>query len=100
MDPQGHGQGSALGLTPLERTPEDIAKGVFRVQAQGGAIAKLTARQVEIMQMPIAEKQRVPFAELVELGKIMMNLQQDNVDAVLRELDENPPKVPEFVPEP
>lgn len=91
---------SARGITPLERTPEDVAEGVFRVQAADGAIAKLTARQNEIVSMSVAEKQRVPFSELVELGKTMMQLQQGNVDALLRELDENPPQAPEFIPEP
>lgn len=93
-------QGSARGVTPLDRTPEDVAEGVFRVQAAGGAIAKLTARQVEIMKMSMAEKQRIPFTEMVELGKLMMSLQQDNIDSVLQELDDNPPQAPEFIPEP
>lgn len=99
MDPP-RTPGSARGVMLLERTPEDEAAGIFRVQAPGGAIAKLTARQVQIVGMSMAEKQHVPFPELVELGKIMMSLQQENVDAILREMDENPPQAPEFIPEP
>lgn len=100
MAATSQGRGSARGITLLEQTPEDRAAGVFRVQASGGAIARLSARQVEIISMPPAQKQHVPYHELVELGKIMVELQRDSVDTVLREMDENPPQAPEFVPEP
>lgn len=99
MNPSS-GPQPARGLVPLERTPEDVAEGVFRVQAAGGQVAKLTERQVEIVSMSMADKLRVPFHEQVELGKIVAKLQEDNIDAVLRERDENPPEVPEFISEP
>lgn len=100
MAATSQGRGSARGVTLLEQTLEDQAAGVFRIQASGGAIARLSARQIEIIGMPPAQKQHVPYHELVELGKIMMDLQRDDVGAFLREMDKNPPQAPEFVPEP
>lgn len=91
---------TGLGFRPLERTPEDETAGLYPIQAPGGPIVRLTERQVDIMNLPMHQKQHVPHAELVELGKMLMAASQASIDDTLRNMDDHPEEAPEFVPEP
>lgn len=87
-------------FTLLERTAEDEAAGLHPVQLRGGPIVRLTGRQLEIINMSMEEKMRVPRDEQMALGRILMDASAQNIDQILRDKDENPPDVPELVAEP
>lgn len=88
-----------VGFELLDRSPDDEAQNLYPLQAPGGTIVRITARQIEIMSMPAEAKIRVPQIELIELGKLLMEASQSNIDEVLQSMDENPPDMPEFVSE-
>lgn len=88
------------GFEPLERTAEDEAAGLYPVQAPGGPVVRLTQRQVDIMNMPMHQRQHVSHVELVELGKVLMAASQASIDDALNNMDEHPEQAPELVPEP
>lgn len=88
------------GFAQLERTPDDIAADLYPIWAPGGPVVHLTARQMDIMNMPPPQKQHVPHLELVELGKMLMAASQSSIDDTLRGMDANPEKAPEFIQDP
>ncbi|KAK5949501.1 hypothetical protein OHC33_009494 [Knufia fluminis] len=88
------------GFAQLERTPDDIAADLNPIWAPGGPVVHLTARQMDIMNMPPPQKQHVPHLELVELGKMLMAASQSSIDDTLRGMDANPEKAPEFIQDP
>lgn len=88
------------GFEPLVRTEDDEAAGLYPIQAPGGPVIRLTQRQVDIMKMPMYQRQHVPHVELVELGKVLMAASQASIDDALHNMDEHPEQAPELVPEP
>lgn len=88
------------GFEQLERTVEDEHSGLYPIRAPGGPIVRLTERQMDIMNMPLHQRQHVPQLEMVELGKMLMAASQASIDDQLRDMDEHPEQAPEFVPEP
>lgn len=88
------------GFRPLERTAEDEVGGLYPIQAPGGPVVRLTQRQMDIMKMPVHQRQHVSQVELVELGKTLMEASQASIDDALHNMDENPEQAPEFVQQP
>jgi len=88
------------GFRLLERTAEDEVGGLYPIQSPGGPVVRLTQRQVDIMNMPVHQRQHVSQVELVELGKTLMEASQASIDDALHNMDEHPEQAPELVPEP
>lgn len=87
------------GFQLLDRSSNDEAEDLYPLQAPGGSVVRITARQMQIMSMPAEAKMQVNQIELMELGKLLMQASQSNIDDVLHGMDEYPPEdSPEFVP--
>lgn len=79
-----------------ERGPDNEAGNTWILIKPNGDRFTFTSRLLEISTMPPDERQRVPFSELVEFGKLFALAFPPTEDDIREILRRQPPPCPEF----
>lgn len=89
-----------IGFELLPPSDEGRTADRYPMLTPAGVRIHLTSRQLQIMAIPPAEKYRVPFQELEDLGRLLHSGMKGQADTYLQHLKQNPASAPTFVEEP